>query len=268
MTALSHHRPGPTEERPGETPDTVRAGPVDLRAWLGGTGRPQLDVPLAPTPPRLAGARTPRVALVGGGVDRQHPDLAGAHVVVWPGGRGLAPDVTATAYASLLVGQGVAHARGLVPDAVLLVAAVEHPDEPSTDAATARAVRWCVGAGAEVIVLPYGRRRLGRRLTVTLHAAMAHGTRVFAAAGDLGPDILTFPGSVTGVVAVTAHDGSRLLAGCSACADIAAPGADVPAAGPRSRTRLRGSGAATVLAAGAHLTAVAAEPDTAPLLLR
>ncbi len=120
-----------------------------------------------------------------------------------------------TAYASLLVGQGVVHTRGLVPAATLLLAAVGSADANGADLQIAKAVRWAVVGGADVVVLPFGRQRLGRRLTTTLHAAMAEGVQVFAAAGDLGPEALAFPASVTGVVAVTAHDGTRLLPECS-----------------------------------------------------
>ena len=73
------------------------------------------------------------------------------------------------------------------------------------------------------------------------------GTRVFVAAGDLGPDVLAFPASVSGVVAVTAYDRDGILPQCSRQADLAAPGRDVPAAGGT----LQGSAAAAVLAAGA-----------------
>ena len=51
------------------------------------------------------------------------------------------------------------------------------------------------------------------------------------AAGNLGPRTLTFPASVSGVVAVTGYDDDGVLPQCSALADLAAPGRDVPAAG-------------------------------------
>jgi hypothetical protein len=235
--------------------DRPRPRPVDLTAWLAASPGPDLRVPLVPAPPAgggpAGGGR--RVALIGGTAHRDHPDLQRADVITWPGGRYLPPDPVSTAHASVLVGQGVVHARGVVPAATLLMAAVGSPEAAGADLQIARAVRWAVVGGADVVVLPFGRLRLGRRLTTTLHAAMAEGVQVFAAAGDLGPEALAFPASITGVVAVTAHDGSRLLPQCSERADLAAPGIDVPGAGLRTHARLQGSAVAAVLAAGSHV---------------
>lgn len=254
------------------TPGALRTPPrpVDLAAWLTNAPAPELPVPLVPAPPSPDGSAGAgrRVALIGGNVHRDHPDLARADLIVWPGGRYLRPDERSTAHASLLAGQGAVHTRGLVPAATLLLAAVGSVDANGADLQIARAVRWAVVGGVDVVVLPFGRQRLGRRLTTTLHAAMAEGVQVFAAAGDLGPEALAFPASVTGVVAVTAHDGTRLLPQCSQYADLAAPGLDVPGAGLRTRVRLHGSSAATVLAAGSHLAwcdAGAGADPTAPV---
>ncbi|MCV2395579.1 S8 family serine peptidase [Actinotalea sp. M2MS4P-6] len=240
-------RPAPV--RPAGVPAPA---PLDCLDWLTRSARPSTTVPSVPVPPRSANAGAGRrIALLDGGVDTQHPDLAGARVRVWSGGPDTVDD-HATGLASLVVGQGAAHVRGLLPAAELLVAAVR-PDREGGDAVVARAVRWAVNHGAEVIVLPFGRQRLGRRITTTLHEAMASGVRVFAAAGNLGPEVLAFPAAVTGVVAVTGHDGQRVLAQCCERADLAAPGYDVPAAGPRRRAYLQGCGPAAVLAAASHL---------------
>lgn len=199
-----------------------------------------------------------RVALLHGPVDTGHPDLVGARTTTWPGVHGLpagAPDPLSTAYAALLVGQGRAQVRGLIPAAHLLVAPVLAAGRHHADELVARAVRWAVAEGAHVVVLPIARRRLGRRLSVTLRRATAAGVTVLAPAGDRGPHGIAFPASVTGVVAVTAHDGERLLPGASELADVAAPGRDVPGAGPNGTAPLTGSAPATVLAAGAAAAA-------------
>ncbi|NCT89700.1 hypothetical protein GXB85_01830 [Cellulomonas sp. APG4] len=199
-----------------------------------------------------------RVALLHGPVDTEHPDLAGARTTTWPGVRGLhpgTPDPLSTAYAALLVGQGRAQVRGLVPAAHLLVAPVLAAGRQHADELVARAVRWAVAEGAHVVALPIARRRLGRRLSVTLRRATAAGVTVLAPAGDRGPHDVAFPASVTGVVAVAAHDGEHLLPGASELADVAAPGQDVPGAGPAGTTPLSGSAPATVLAAGAAAAA-------------
>ncbi len=255
VTDADLHLYGGEPDPPRLATAATRPSAVDCRDWLSHADRPLCSVPLAPRPPAAgphAGSGR-RIAVVGGAVHRRHPDLAGARVVTWPEGEGVAPDPTATAFASLLVGQGVAHVRGLLPRAVLLVAAVGPTEAVGADARIARSVRWALGAGAEVIVLPFSRQRLGRRVTTTLHAAIADGVAVFAAAGNLGPQALAFPAAVTGVVAVTAHDAHDVLPQCSRRADLAAPGVDVPAAGLRTRTYLHGCAPASVLAAGSHL---------------
>jgi subtilisin family serine protease len=228
---------------------------VDLATWVAASPRPDLATPTLPPPPRperRAGLGL-RIAVLDAAVDRSHPDLADARIVLWPPTRDVVPDPQATAYASLLVGQGAAHVRGLLPAAELMTASVRTPDGHGEDEVLARAVRWAVGRGAHVLVIPSGRRRLGRRVTTTLRGAMADGVRVFAAAGNLGPSLVAFPAAVSGVVAVTAHDDAGFLPQCSTHADLAAPGRDVPAAGPRRRAHLQGSGPAAVLAAGCHL---------------
>lgn len=258
-------------------------GPVDAARWLADRWltdrrRPPLApvpgavpraVPHAPPVPRLeypvthvgrTGAGV-RVALLDAAVDLDHPDLRGARVRDLTG-RGAAgssgPAPSATAHASLLVGQGVRDLRGLVPDADLLVATVLTRDGFTSDELLIRGVRRAVAEGADVLVLPFGRRRLGHRVAMVLRAAAERGVRVVVAAGDLGPDVLAFPASVAGVEAVTAHDDGAVLPGCSRWADVAAPGRDVPAAGPGGVVLLRGSSPAAVLAAGAHVAVLGA----------
>lgn len=239
----------------------VGTGPdvIDCTRWARAQEADDVPVPVArfDHEGRDAGWRV-RVALLHGAVDTTHPDLVDARCTTWPGVRGLhhgAPDPLSTAYAALLVGQGRAHVRGVVPAAHLLVAPVLAAGRQHADELVARAVRWAVAEGAHVVVLPLARRRLGRRLSVTLRRATAAGVTVLAPAGDRGPRGVAFPASVTGVVAVTAHDGERLLPEASELADVAAPGRDVPGAGHAGTTPLTGSAPATVLAAGAAAAA-------------
>ncbi|WP_199422673.1 S8 family serine peptidase [Actinotalea solisilvae] len=237
--------------------------PVDVGLWLAGRWlgdrrRAPLGVPRVAYPPThlpRTGAGV-RVALLDGVVDAAHPDLRGARV--WDRGRTRVPAVAATAegsarataHASLLVGQGERDVLGLVPDADLLVVPVLTVGGFTSDELLVRAVRRVVADGAQVLVLPFGRRRLGRRVAMVLRTVAESGVRVVVAAGDLGPDVLAFPASVSGVTAVTAHDDAGLLPGCSARGDLSAPGSDVPAAGRDGVVRLRGSSPAAVLAAG------------------
>lgn len=240
---------------------------IDIGTWMARRRPAALPLPLVPELVAGSGAGL-RIALLDGQVDTSHPDLRGARVRCWsPRGR-TAPDPTghATACASLLVGQGASQILGLVPEAELLAAAVlgDNPFEPGSDELVAQGIGWAAFRGAQVLVLPFGRRRVGRRVTSALRSVIASGVTVFAAAGNLGSEVLTFPAAVTGVRAVTAHDDDGLLPWCSDLADLAAPGHDVPAAGSAGRVRLEGSSPAAVLAAGAHGRAlVAAAPQRA-----
>lgn len=256
--ATRHRTRAADADRRQDARPTAAAGVVDLGGWLAGRRRPDLPMPTTPVPPptREGTGATLRIAMLEGQVDVSHPDLRGARIRAWSMGRSsTAVDPTggqerATAYASLLVGQGAAHVRGLVPAAELLVASVLGVEGRSTDELVAMAVRWALACGAQALVVPFSRQRLGRRVALVLRSVAESGTPVFAAAGDLGPGTLAFPGSVTGVLAVTAHDDDGLLPRASALGDVAAPGRDVPASGPGRATLLQGSAPAAVLAAG------------------
>lgn len=261
----------------------AEGGAIDLAAWLATRRPPPLPVPAAPGPPtwaaragRLRGAGV-RIALLDGAVDLTHPDLRAARVRGWAPGRGLTePTAHATACASILVGQGVRDVIGLVPGAEVLAAdvlpggaragrrgvpgpasprgapwgqAAPAPAVPS-DEAVVRAVRAALAWGADLLVLPFGRTRPGRRLALALRGASDRGVRVLAAAGNLGPDVLTFPASVTGVVSVTAWDAAGIAPRCSRRGDVAGPGDGVPVAGSTRSATLHGSSPATLLVAG------------------
>ena len=243
-----------------------RSEVIDCGRWLADQSRPRcpgIEV-LDHRPLEPAGAGV-RIALLDAPADLRHPDLLGADVSSWPGVAGLSllePTAHGTACASLLVGQGVTQVTGVAPGAGLLVAPVLRTDGTEYDELVARALGWAVSQGADVVVLPFGRRRLGRRVATRVRAAVGTGVRVIAAAGSLGPDLMTFPGSVSGVLAVTGHDGTGRCPECSVRADLAAPGRDVPAAGPYGLVRMQGSAPAAVLAAGSLAVRLSATLDT------
>lgn len=227
---------------------------VDCAGWLAAQARPHCrDIEVLDHRPDEACGSGITVALLDAPVDLSHPDLVGASCLQWAGVPGLGlrePTAHGTGCASLLVGQGAAQVRGVAPRARLLVAPVLRADGTVCDELVARALAWAVSQGADIVVLPFGRRRLGRRVATRVRAAVLTGVRVVAAAGSLGPDLMTFPGSVSGVLAVTGHDGTGRCPECSTRADLAAPGRDVPAAGPYGLVRMQGSAPAAVLAAG------------------
>ncbi|WP_372595102.1 S8 family serine peptidase, partial [Actinotalea sp.] len=196
-------------------PTSVRSlheGVVDCGRWLAEHASPSCPgletIRHRPRAPHGAGVR---IALLDAPVDLRHPDLAGAQALCWAGIPGLGlrePTAHGTACASLLVGQGVRQVTGVAPRASWLVAPVLRADGTVSDELVARGVSWATAHDADILVLPFGRRRLGRRIATRIRAASAAGVLVVAAAGSLGPELMTFPGSVSGVVAVTGHDGT------------------------------------------------------------
>ncbi len=232
-----------------------RAAVVDCGRWLAAQRRPRCPgIEVLDHDPCAARGAGITIALLDAPADLSHPDLVGADTLSWAGVPGLGlrePTAHGTACASLLVGQGATQIMGVAPEARLLVAPVLRADGTVSDELVARALAWAVSQDVDVVVLPFGRRRLGRRVATRVRAASLSGVRVVAAAGSLGPDLMTFPGSVSGVLAVTGHDGTDRCPECSIRADLAAPGRDVPAAGPYGLVRMQGSAPAAVLAAGA-----------------
>lgn len=235
--------------------------PVDLLDHLVPRWAAPGAAPSEPPPPvRGSGGRDARVAVVDAAADLTHPDLADADVEVWPVPRGLPaerPSPAATARLSVLAGQGRRDVLGLAPAAHVLHAPAVRESPQGADELVSRAIRWAVHEAADVVVLPFGRRRLGRKLATTVRWAVDAGVTVLAAAGDLGADVLAFPASASGALAVTAHDGRAVLPASARRADLAAPGDRVPVAGADGVHTLTGSAVAAVVAAGALATWVA-----------
>ncbi len=210
----------------------------------------------------MTGARpgtTPtRIALIDGLVDRGDPDVRSARVERVSTPWGAAPvSRHATACAVLLIGQGVREPVGILPDAVLVsvpVLGVRERSRADRDRLIARGIAAATEAGAEVIAMPFGRADGSRRISLALDAAADSGVVLFAAAGNLGPSVLTFPANHPRVWSVTARGPDGILPDCCACADIIA-------LGEFASSRLRGTSPAVVIAAGRWLRA--GRPDLA-----
>ena len=201
-----------------------------------------------------------RVALLDSGICWAHPmfegaririrDFAGSHSVNDSTGHG-------TANTSLLVAQGHGWIRGLAPGCDLFFAKVLGTrDRHDSINAIVEGLDWAIAKGAHVIVLPLGTRHGSGSVAKVIRKAVAHGSKVFAAAGNYGPNELCFPASLPEVTAVSALclDGRPYnLCSSNRHVDVFAPGQDVPAVRAEGRTLLQGSSPAAVLAAGVEV---------------
>jgi len=94
--------------------------------------------------------------------------------------------------AVLLVGQGTAKLRGIVPSARLLVACTASSDGPSQPETVRDALTWLTSEAA-VIVIPLGQHGEHPGLAAALHLAAASGSVLLAAAGNRADRPVMFP---------------------------------------------------------------------------
>jgi len=208
--------------------------------------------------PSGEGSRAPaaRLGLVDGSAASRHPALRGARITqraFAPGGARVTDH--ATAVASLMVGTaGKFH--GAAPAADLLVADVYGPTPVGGSAETiVRGLAWLVENKAAVVNISLV-GPANRLLEAAISAVLARGAVVVAAVGNDGPAAPPlYPAAYPGVVGVTAVDGRRnvlLEAGRGDHVDLAAPGADMAAAGAGGGYLVvRGTSFAAPLVAGA-----------------
>lgn len=202
-----------------------------------------------------------RVALLDGGVAWTHPVFDGAHLYGRDFTRsiGLADSTGhGSRNAALLVGQNPHYVRGLAPACELLVAKVLPCwGRLKGDEVVARAINWATDQCADVIVIPLGRRFGTRSVVLALQKALNVGCSLYAAAGNRGPEVLAFPASMHGVIAVSALDtGGRPLSWCCQSTKVGcyAPGEVIWSLGD---TPMSGTSPATVIAAGVAILKLA-----------
>ena len=223
--------------------------------------------PAAPGPaalqPRGAG---PRVGLIDSGVDAAHPALA--HVAIQRfgcEGRSLpAPHGTATA--SLLVGEAGGF-HGALPDATLYAADI-YCGQPTGGniALLAIALDWMARERIAVVNISLVGPK-SALLTSLVRAMVGRGHLLVAAVGNDGPAAPPlYPAAYPGVIGVTGVDANEraLPEACRGShVALAAPGADMIAAGSNGGwATVRGTSFATPLVAGL-LARGFPEPDPA-----
>ena len=180
-----------------------------------------------------------RIGLIDTPVDTTHPLLLGAHIEtvnLLPAGQPSADSDHGTAVASILVGQRDTPA--LLPHATLLAVAVVRQRSGTAETTAGlliRAIDNLVLARAAVINISIG-GPANRWLSQVLAATHAQGIPIVAAAGNGGPKAPPlYPAADDPVVAVTSLDllgriGPQAQRG--RYIDLAAPGVDIPVAGP------------------------------------
>ena len=197
----------------------------------------------------IGGGGGSRVAILDTGVAPSHPDLAGHIVDGWdfvdqdadPTDQPDGIDNDGDGRIDEAYGHGT-HVTGIVhltaPDASLLIARVLDSEGRGDMLDVARAIRWAVANGANVINLSLGSLTKSDAVQVALSEAAAAGVVCVASAGNQGSDTpVEFPASSHYVVAVGAVDGSDVAAPFTSYGDfveLCAPGVLVRSLFPSS----------------------------------
>ncbi len=201
-----------------------------------------------------------RVAVIDSGIDGGHPDLAGK--VVGSKSFVSSPALKDTVgHGTAVAGEIAAHvdnAKGIAGAGIpveLLIGKVVRQDGSISVLAEAKAIRWAVDSGAQVINLSLGGPRDPRRprhddYSPLEHAAVDYATRkgvlVVAAAGNCTTlrcpeQYASWPAALPHVVAVSALNRSNSAPYWSnrdaLLIDVAAPGADILSTFPRALTK-------------------------------
>lgn len=192
-----------------------------------------LRLPLAWRETRGEGVK---VAILDTGIDSDHPDLAGAVVDVRDfTGEGIEDQ---NGHGTHCAGIVAARANGVgfigaAPRAELIVVKVLDRTGSGSLARVAAGIDWAVEAGADILSLSLAAERDDRELHRSVHAALAAGRCVIAAAGNSGAllaNTIGYPGRYGSVITVAAHDAMGHPSGFSSRGpeiDFMAPGQEV-----------------------------------------
>ncbi|MFW5416020.1 S8 family serine peptidase [Nocardiopsis sp. CNT-189] len=222
------------------------------------------------------------VAIVGTGVDTDHPDLRGevTEGTDFSGGPGEGADGSSTALAGIAAarGHGKEHLGGVLgsaPGAGLLSVRVAPEGGEAADAdALERGIRYAAGEGAQVVVVAEGVSggQDAEGVADAVAGAVRSGALVLLPAGD---PVAGAAGDVEGVLTVGAvgeslapaagGTGAGTPGGTGAGADLLAPGTGVDAiAAGGDYAEVSGDDAAAALAGGVGALVRAAHPQLLP----
>ncbi|MBE1611568.1 S8 family peptidase [Actinopolymorpha pittospori] len=233
------------------------------QVWLDGPVRETLDrsVPQTGAPRAWKLGYTGKgvkVAVIDSGIDKTHPDLAGA--VVAERNFSTSPVVTdrnghGTHVASTITGSGAASKgryKGMAPDATLVSAKVLDDTGAGTESRLIAGMEWAADQGVKVANISVGSTFPTDGtdpIATALNRISAQKRTLFVvAAGNLGPDnqMITSPGSADAALTVGAVDAKGATAEFSSRGprsgdlalkpEIAAPGVGIVAARARQST--------------------------------
>ena len=189
------------------------------------------------------------IAVIDGGFDVTHPDLAGKVSLAWdvvgsttavddPYAIGVPGHGTATAsVAAASTNNGIGLA-GAAPNAHLMLIKVSDSNGAIYSNALAAGIVYAVDHGADVLSISLGSSSPDAVEAAAVAYALSHGVVVVAAAGNSADTALTYPAADTGVIAVGATnvDGTALAAFSTygSWVDVAAPGESITVAVPTS----------------------------------
>jgi subtilisin family serine protease len=211
-----------------QEPDTVGVGvpnrnPIEQYAFA------KLRMPQAHA---LAQGERVLIAIIDGGVDTSHPELAGVVVETFDAiGSGEQIHPHGTAVAGAIAAQ--VRIKGTAPAAQILAARAFGDDRTSAEGTgynIAKAINWAVSRNARIINLSFAGDR-DPKVEVALRAAHERGIILVAAAGNDGPaSSPRFPAADANVIAVTATDQTDQLFSAAVRGKhiaVAAPGVDL-----------------------------------------
>jgi subtilisin family serine protease len=172
------------------------------------------------------------VAIVDGGVDTTHPELAGVVVETFDAiGSGDQVHPHGTAVAGAIAAQ--VRIKGTAPSAQILAARAFGNDRASAEGTSyniVKAINWAVSRNARIINLSFAGDH-DPKVEVALRAARARGIVLVAAAGNDGPSSQPrYPAADANVIAVTATDQADQLFRAAVRGKhiaVAAPGVDL-----------------------------------------
>ncbi len=219
---------------------------------------------------RLSVGRGVIVAVIDTGIDRLHPELAGAIVAGFDAiGDKEPPDTHGTAIAGAIV----AHARltGVAPGARLLAIrafSTVGPDAEATTMTIVRSIEYAMAQGARVINMSFAGAR-DPLIARAIAEARRRGIVLVAAAGNAGPQSPPlYPAADANVIAVSATDiDDHLLdvANRGRQIAVAAPGVDILLPAPHARYQIAtGTSFAAAHVAGIVALMLAKNPHLTP----
>jgi hypothetical protein len=220
-------------------------------------GQAQMDRIRIKEAQRISRGAGVRVAVIDTGIDYSHPLFAGR--IHKSGYDFVDNDANPT---DELGGNGTGHGTfvaGLIvlaaPDVTIIPLRAFSTDGRGTSYDIARAIRYAVDSGADVINMSFGLRDQDELIRDAMYYAWKRKIFMVASAGNSGEEAVNFPASDDMALAVTSTNGSNdskaIFANYGSSVDVSAPGTELYSAFPGNRwATWGGTSFSTALVAG------------------